>query len=1132
MASPDVKRVLLEKCLRGELGLETRQKIAPRKPDEPVPLSYSQEQVWMHAQLVPDVPLYNEPVTIHYTGALDPAAFERAFNEILRRHEAWRTCFQIVDGEPVQVVMPELSISLPVIDLRMVSEERREMAAIFIATEVARKPLDLARPPLFRARLMRLGDENYRLYLTLSHIIFDGVAIYRVFLPELATLYKAYAAGAPSPLPELAVQYPDYSIWQRRTLTREVLSKDVEYWREKLRGPLPETYLPTDHPLGRSQSFRGSMYPFRLSSSLTSRLRKFCRAEGVSLFHVLLASFSALLYRYSGEERIPIGSVTAGRNFPETLPLLGYFLNTVVLPVDLSGNPSFRTLVHHSRALTIDVLDHDRVSFEHLVRELRVPRDPGRNPLFQALFSLEPPLPEVDPAWRLTQMDIDTGASKYDLYLELDERPDEVLARFHHSTDLFDAKTIVRMAANWKLLLDGAVANPDQRLSELPVLTSEEREQILERWNNTGSAFPEACVHELFELQVERSPDAIALTSQDFRLTYRELNQRANQLAGYLRKRGVGPDVCVGLCVDRGPAMVIALLGILKAGGAYVPLDPRLPDERLSYMLADVQPLLVLTKRSLRREIFGKDAVILDAGWDATTQKEVANSGNHCHPQNLAYVIYTSGSTGKPKGVPIEHRSIVNLLCSMQRTLGVSPEDPLLAVTTLSFDIAGLEIYLPLISGACVTVASEEDVVDGYRLRDLIAESGATVMQATPATWRLLLEAGWQGSSNLKILCGGETLAPELAKDLIARGNSVWNVYGPTETTIWSTVYRVTGQEQGPIPIGRPIANTCIYILDSYRNPVPANVIGEIYIGGAGLARGYLNRVELTAERFVANWLERDRSERLYRTGDWGRFRSNGEIEYLGRVDGEVKLRGMRIDLGEIESVLVGHAGVREAAVERVEEGGEAKLVAYLVRGDGEELNGWELRRHLRTKLPEHMVPARFVEVEEFPLLPSGKVNRKALRAAAGTPLLEQGMAAPRTETERGLAEIWKELLKVEEVGVEQNFFELGGHSLLVLQVMARIRRRFGLEVPVRTVFEEPTIAGLAAAVEAAEAQGLKAQTPILERRPRPAAVVAATREALLAQLDKLSADDLQTLLKRAMDGTLSQALDRGPQLQ
>jgi amino acid adenylation domain-containing protein len=1115
----DAKRRLLERYLRGELGFRPApQEIPRRQPGEIVPLSYAQEQVWLHAQLAPEIPLYNEPVTIHHSGPLDVRALEQSFNEILRRHEAWRTCFTVVDGQPVQEIKQSLSVSLPVIDLRSLPQEQRDAAAVAIATADARVPLDLGQVPLFRARLIRLDEEEYRLYLTLSHIIFDGVAIYRVFLPELAALYKAYSAGDPSPLADLAIQYPDYACWQRRNITQDVLSRDAEYWREKLRGPLPETYLPTDRQHGRSQSFRGSMLPFKLGSTMTKALREFCRCESISLFHTLLASFAALLYHYSGEEHIPIGSVTAGRNRPETLPLLGYFLNTVVLPADLSGNPSFRTLVHRARNLTIEAMDHDRMPFEHLVRELRVQRDPGRNPLFQALFSLEPPLPEVDPAWRLTQMDVDTRASKYDLYLELDERADEVLARFHYSTDLFDVETIARMAAHWQRLLDGAVANPDQRLAELPVLARDERRQILEQWNST-QAYPQDCIHRLFERQVEQSSDAIAVVFEEYRLTYRELNERANQLAWYLRKRGVGPDVPVGLCIDRGPEMAIALLGILKAGGAYVPLDPRLPDERLRFMLADVQPRVVLTEKSLRRELFGKDAVVLDKSTGVIAQERKTNPENVSTPQHLAYILYTSGSTGRPKGVPIEHRSVVNLLCSMQRTPGLSCEDVLLAVTTLSFDIAGLEIYLPLISGAQLVIASSEEIVDGDRLRDLLTGTGATIMQATPATWRLLIEAGWQGSSNLKILCGGETLPPDLAGDLVLRAKSVWNVYGPTETTIWSSIYRVTGDEPGPIPIGRPVANTSIYILDSHRNPVPANVTGEIYIGGDGLARGYLNRPELTAERFVANWLTPEQSPRLYRTGDLGRFRSNGEIEYLGRVDSQVKLRGLRIELGEIEAILASYEEIQEAVVTVNGEEEQQKLSAYLVVKDEAGPSAGELRRYLRTKLPEHMVPTSYWRVRALPLLASGKVNRGALLDCGGRPLVDtEEQAGPRNEVEAKLAEIWRELLQVPQVGMEQNFFELGGHSLLVLQVTARIRRMFEVELAVRSVFEAPTIAGLAREVEKAQALGLKARTPILQRRPRNA-VADASQEALLIELEKLSTQDARNLLRTLLDG-------------
>jgi amino acid adenylation domain-containing protein len=835
---------------------------------------------------------------------------------------------------------------------------------------------------------------------------------------------------------------------------------------------------------------------------------------------VLLAGFAALLHRYSGEERIPIGSVTAGRNRPETLPLLGYFLNTVVVPADLSGDPSFRTSVQRARNWTIDALDHDRVPFEHLVRELKVQRNPSRNPLFQALFSLEPPMPDVDPAWSLTQMDVDTGATKYDLYLELDERSDEVLARFHYSTHLFELDTVVRMAGDWQRLLESAVANASLRISELPVVSSEQHHRILLEWNKTERSYPDACVHELFERQAAGSPEAIAVVSENAQLSYRELNERANQFARYLAERGVGPEVPVGLCLNRAAEMVVALLAVLKAGGAYVPLDPRLPDERLAAMLADVKPKVVITEQSLHREIFGPSAILLDVHCKLIAQGSKANMDREVTQNSAAYVMYTSGSTGRPKGVPVEHRSVVNLLYSMQREPGLHADDVLLAVTTLSFDIAGLEMFLPLINGARLFVASSADIVDGNGLRDLIAESGATVMQATPTTWRLLIAAGWAGSSKLKILCGGEELTPDLAKQLTTRSQSVWNVYGPTETTIWSSIYRVTGTEETTIPIGRPIANTTVYILDAHHHPVPVNVTGEIYIGGDGLARGYLNRPDLTAERFVTNWLSPERSARLYRTGDLGRFRGNGEIEYLGRVDNQIKLRGQRMELGEIESVLASQAAVRQAVVTLTGEGEQQKLSAYIVLQEGSSSPGaGELRRYLRSKLPEHMVPASYWQIDKVPQLPSGKVNRAALADGGAVALLDkEELIAPRNEAEAKLAGIWRELLKVDQVGIEQNFFELGGHSLLALQVTARIRRIFEVELPVRSVFEAPTIAGLAIEIEKARALGLKARTSLLQRHPL-AAVGGIDQEALRVQLEKLTVEEARKLLKLLLEG-------------
>ena len=1126
MTSPDVKRTLIEKCLRGELGLDNPRKINSRKPGEPVPLSYSQEQVWMHAQLAPTIPLYNEPVTIHYTGALNPAALEKSFNEILRRHEAWRTCFRVVDGEPRQVILPALSVSLPVIDLRTLPEQKREMAAVLIATEEARKPLDLANLPLFRASLMRLADQDHRLYLSLSHIIFDGVAIYRVFLPELASLYEAHAAGLPSPLSEPEIQYGDYSCWQRKS--RGTPAEHVAYWRRQLRD-LPILALLPDRPRPAVQSFCGSMYPFKLGSSATAAVRRASRHEGVTVFQFLLATFAALLGRYSGQDDFSIGSVTAGRDRSETTALLGYFLNTVVLRANLSGDPPFRELLRRMRDVTLEAMEHDDVPFSLLLKELNLGRDLSRNPLFQVMFSLEPPMPEVDSAWQLTQMDIDTGASKYDLYLELDERRDEILARFHYSTDLFDAATIARLSDHWMSIVAGAVRDPGLRISELPLLSEAEKNQVIIEWNQTSRRYPRnGGIPDLFKTQCERTPQVVALSEGKRNLTFSQLHQQSNRLAHYLEKLGAGRGSRIALCVERSAAMSVTLLAILKTGAAYVPLDPYHPADRMRFMLEDSEARLLVTQSGvLKRFPFSPaKTVSLDLDSPRIAQESDGDLSTPIGPGDPAYVLYTSGSSGQPKGVEGTHAGAINRMRWMWERYPFEAGEVCCQKTNLGFVDSVWEIFGPLLAGVGSVILPAEVVRDPEELLRSLAAERVTRMVVVPSLLRGLLDHApnlGERVPQLKLWsCSGEALSGELLRRFRAGfpEATLLNIYGATEVSADATWHEAGENDTGAtVAIGKPISNTQVYVLDRQRNPVPVGVRGEIYVGGEGLALGYWNRAELTAERFVENPIAPEESQRLYRTGDLGRWRGDGEIEYLGRVDGEVKLRGMRIDLGEIESVLMAYAGVREAAVEREEEGGEARLVAYLVRGEGGETpDGRELRRHLRVKLPEHMVPARFVVMEQFPLLPSGKVNRKALRATAGVPLAEQGMAPPRSETEQALAEIWKELLKVDEVGVEQNFFELGGHSLLVLQVMARIRRKFGLEMPVRTMFEEPTIAGLAAAVEKADAQGLKARTPILERRARPATASTANREALLAQLGQLSKDEIQNLLKRALD--------------
>ena len=1138
MSLPETKRTLLEKCLRGELGLApASSQISRRNPRALVPLSHSQEQVWMHAQLVPDVPLYNEPVTIHYSGRLDPVALEQSFNEILRRHEAWRTCFTIVDGQPVQDVRPELSISLPLVDLRAVPEEQREAVAVSIATEDARRPLDLSKAPLFRAKLLQLADEKYRLYLTLSHIIFDGVAIYRVFLPELAALYRARVASEPSHLPDLSVQYPDYSCWQRKS--DAPIAEHIEYWKNQLGPELPVLDLPSDRSRPPVQTFRGSMYPFALTPSLTDAVRRVSRKEGVTVFQTLLAVFSVLMCRYSGQEVFPIGSVTSGRD-PETQALLGYFLKTVVLRSDLSGDPPFRELLRRTRDVTLEALDHDRVPFALLLQELNVRRDPSRNPLFQVMFSLEPPMPNVDPAWQLTQMDVDSGATKYDLYLELDERRTEILARFHYSTDLFESATIARMTEHWMNLLAAAADDPSLRVSQLPLLSERERRQVLVGWNESRSEYPQdRGVHQLFDAQCDGTPDAIAVTDGRQGLSFRELQRRSNRLANRLKKLGAGPGTRVALVLERSVEMVVGLLGILKTGAAYVPLDPSHPPDRMAFILEDAKPAVVVTQRKLLAtlRLQRTRAVTVDGDQSAIASESADNLSEQVQPGDPAYVIYTSGSSGRPKGVEGTHRGAINRFWWMWERYPFAAGEVCCQKTNLGFVDSIWEIFGPLLAGVPSVILPPETVLDPEELLQSLARHGVTRMVLVPSLLRALLDHApdlGQRVPQLKLWsCSGEVLSADLARRFrqACPQATLLNIYGSSEVAADVTWHEVGEEDTASVPIGKPISNSQVYLLDRQMNPVPVGVRGQIYVGGDGLAAGYWNRPELTAERFVANPIAPEQSPRLYRTGDLGRWRANGEIEYLGRVDSEVKLRGMRIELGEIEAVLMTHALVGEAAVELAEESGQARLLAYVVPRNGQAPNARELRRHLRTKLPEPMVPARYVVLEELPLLASGKVNRRALAGTAGVVLTEQGMTPPRTETERKLGEIWKELLKVEEVGVDQNFFELGGHSLLVLQVIARIRRMFEVELAVRTVFEEPTLAGLAAAVEKADAQGLKARTPILQRRSRPEAIAAPSREALLAQLDQLSADDVQTLLKRVLDGKESASVRRDPEL-
>ncbi|HEY1353928.1 MAG TPA: amino acid adenylation domain-containing protein [Ktedonobacteraceae bacterium] len=1065
----EARRALLDKLLRGSTPSDDRlaRPIKRQSAETSAPLSFGQQQIWLLAQLIPEVPVYNECVTLHLPGPLNVGVFEQSFAQILRRHAAWRTSFPLVDGLPVQYIHPPVPLALQVTDLRHLPATARLARAFAVATEDSQLLFDLAQGPLLRARLVRLSANEHRLFLTMHHIIFDGVAIYQILLPELFAVYQALLAGEPSPLPALSLAYTDYACWQREQAQGEAFNAHLAYWKELLAHAPATLQLPTDRPRPQVSTYQGSMQPFALSRELSEALKVLSRQQGVTLYTTLAAAFNTLLYRLTGQEDLVIGTASAGRNRPELQTLMGYFLNTLVLRSDLSGNPTFCELLRRMRAVIAAAIAHEEVPFAYLVKELQPERDLSTHPLFQVLLTLEPPLATLPSGWTLTQMDVTVGTSKFDLSLELDDRPAGLIGRFEYNSDLFNADTIERMVDHWQTLLGGIVANPMLRLADLPLLTTAERTRLLHTWNDTQQANAgNLHLQQLFEAQVARTPQAIAVVYQDRQLTYHELNARANQLAHSLRELGVGSASLVGLCVERSPEMVIGLLAILKAGGAYVPLDPTYPAERLAFMLEDSQAEVLLTQQHLVAQL-PADAVrivCLDSDPALLSEQSQENPLSAGTPEQLAYVIYTSGSTGRPKGVQIPHRALCNLLSAMRQQPGISAADTLLAVTTLSFDIAGLEIFLPLIAGARLVVAGRDTVADGAALAQLLACTHATIMQATPVTWRLLLAAGWQGDTQLKILCGGEALPADLASQLIPECASLWNMYGPTETTIWSSCARITSVERN-ISIGQPIANTQMYVLDPEQHLVPVGVSGELFIGGAGLAHGYLHRPELTAERFLNHSFERGTQMRLYRTGDLARYRADGTLEILGRLDYQVKLRGFRIEPGEIEATLEHHPAVRQALVVlREDTPGTPRLVAYVIPEAPHTPTARELLQALARQLPAYMLPAALVLLDTLPLTLNGKVDRQALPApaeATGTPEVPAGV--PTLLIHHQLLQIWQELLGTQQCGIQSNFFRLGGHSLLAARLINRIEQVFHKQLPLATLFANPTIEQLAA---------------------------------------------------------------------
>ncbi len=1042
------------------------QSIERRRSVGPSALSFAQEQLWFAHEMAPGSPVCNVVDMMRFAGRYNPEALRKTLQELVRRHEALRTVFRYESGRPVQEILPDVELAFTEIDLSSLRGQDRDREWKRIVQEETRKPFDLSQPPLFRVAMVHLGNEDHKLLLTVHHIISDEWSM-ELIHHEFAVLFDAFSRGQASPLSELHVQYADFSAWQREWMQGEVLDRQLTYWKKELAGAPLVLELPTDKPRPAVQSFRGATEIFELPSELSEQLKAMGREQQATLFMVLEASFVALLHRYTGQDDILVGTPISGRTHSEIENLIGYFLNTVVLRAQFSERMSFRALLQQVRERALGAYAHADMPLDRLVAEVSPERDASHSPLFQVMFVLHNAEGVSEVSKVSGNHEFSTGTSKFDLTLVLSETPDGLGGLFEYSTDLFEAETIRRMSGHFRTLLEAIVSDPDLSISKLRMLTELERRQLLDEWNDTTVVRLEknTCLHHLFEQQVARTPEKIALVFDGNEMTYRELDARANELANHLRGLGVGPEVLVGLLVERSLDMVVGLLGILQAGGAYVPLDPAFPENRLSYMVEDSKMKVLVTHHGLEENLAVRPSTIVRLDSDRSEfgrEDLVSAEPVALTEKNLAYVLYTSGSTGKPKGVAITHSAIVNFILSMKVQPGFTEADTLLAVTTLSFDIAGLELYLPLITGGKVVIASREDAQDPVRLQERINDSKCSVMQATPATWRALIHSGWRGSPNLKILCGGEALPRDLANELLARCGELWNMYGPTETTVWSTVERVKPGE-GPISIGRPIANTQIYVLDKNRNLVPRGAVGELYIGGDGLARGYLHRDELTRERFVPSPFVRN--VLIYRTGDLARWLPDGTVECLGRGDNQVKIRGFRIELGEVESALANHPGVSQCVVvAREDVPGDKLLAAYFVPRDSAATPAASgLRAHLKSALPDYMIPSAFVAMERFPLTPNGKIDRKALPKPQDQRVDSPAESlAPRDALDQILIQIWSKILRLKHVGLRDNFFELGGHSLAAVQLMAEIKNQTGKALPLATLFHTSTVEALA----------------------------------------------------------------------
>ncbi|OQW39408.1 MAG: hypothetical protein A4C66_11135 [Nitrospira sp. HN-bin3] len=1037
--------------------------ITPVPRDQPLPLSYSQQRMWLMYQLAPKSTAYNMPFASRQMGQLNKTALRKTIDAICSRHEVFRTTFMMSGEGPVQVVHPFRPPHWVEVSLEHLPSDARQQEAARLVEQEAHQPFDLEKGPLARFTLIEVEPEDHVLMLTMHHIIGDQWS-FGIIGYEFAVFYNAFCRGdVPSERP-IPLQYADYAVWQRRCLTDDWLGRQAEYWQKKLEG-LSKLSLPTDHSRPAIQTFNGAHCMLELPASLIERLKQFSAEHNATVFMTLLACFQILLSRYSGQPDVAVGSPIANRTQSAVESIIGSFVNTLVLRTDLSGNPTFLEVMARVRSTALEAYANQDFPFDKLVETMHSSRDHSSAPLVQVLFNVpNAPIGEINVqglSW--VPFEVETQAAQFDLSLTI-ETEFSRKAYLTFNTDLFEPQTAQRMLGQYRVLLQSALANPQSKLSELPTLTAPERQQMLQDWNHTQRTYPRSeCFPQLFEAQVEQTPEAVSLSMGQKTLCYGELNAQANKLARYLQALGAKPGVTVGLSLERSLEMVIALLAVLKTGAAYVPLDPEFPRDRLRFMAQDASVAAVLTTTDLSDRFDARTCrlLCLDREHERIAQEADHNLGPIATPHDLAYILYTSGSTGQPKGVEIPHQALVNFLWSIRQEPGCSARDIMLSVTTISFDIFGLELYVPLLAGARVEIASRTVAMDGRQLRTLCEAVRPTIMQATPATWRMLIEAGWLGSEQLTVLCGGEALPPDLATQILERCCALWNMYGPTETTIWSTIEKVERADR-EITIGKPIANTDIYILDQFLQPVPIGVSGELYIGGHGLARGYRGRPELTQDRFIPHPFSTEPLAKLYRTGDLARYRPDGRIVHLGRMDNQVKIRGFRIELGDIEAALSRHSGIRQAVVTaREDQQGIKQLVAYVVCQDGLVPSQADLRSYLHSQIPDYMVPSLFVFLTELPLTANNKVDRKALPAPALAPSPAAVQIAPSDRGHVQMAALWHQAFGLKTIGIHDNFFDLGGHSLKAAQLFYLIEQVYGRHLPLSTLFQAPTIAAL-----------------------------------------------------------------------